>query len=77
MTKNGCSLSMVVSYTTGKPMEMKFQKIKIKNSPVPPPSCLTQKLATGPKMTQNGCSSSMFVSYTMTSCASKTEDIEQ
>ena len=28
MTKNGCSLSMLLLYTIGKPMERKFQKIK-------------------------------------------------
>ena len=28
MSKNGCSLSVVVSYTVGNPMEKMFQKLK-------------------------------------------------
>ena len=42
MTKNVCLLNMALSYTTGKPMERVFQKVRKKfdlpNSfPAPPP----------------------------------------
>ena len=52
MTKNVCSLSMMVSNTVGKLMEKRFQKVKKVDSPRP-------KLVLGPKMTQNGFSLSM------------------
>ena len=52
MTKNVCSLSMMVSNTVGKLMEKRFQKVKKVDPPHP-------KLVLGPKMTQNGFSLSM------------------
>ena len=47
MTKNGSSLSVAVSYTVGKPMDRRFQKVKKKRS-IPPISCPAQKLVHGP-----------------------------
>lgn len=51
-TKNGCSFSMVMSYTDVELMEKRFQKIR-KNQPAQPTSCPTQELVLGPKMTSD------------------------
>ena len=53
MTKNRCSISMVVSYTIGMAMERRFQEVK-KNLPAPFASCSAQKVAPVPKTTNKG-----------------------
>ena len=80
MTKNGCSLSTVVSYTIGNAMERRFRKVKINfdlSHPLPAPlknwswtqtlakiTQPTQKFVPGPKMTKNVCSLIIVMSYT-------------
>ena len=44
-----------MSYTTGKTMKRRFQKVKKAG----------EKLILGPKMSKNGCSLSVVVSYTV------------
>ena len=50
MPKNGCSLSIVVSYTNGKPMERGLQIVNVPNT-----YCPTQKSVLSPEMSKNGC----------------------
>lgn len=80
MTKNGCSLSMVVSYAIGNVMERRFPKVKINfdlSHPLPAPlnnwswtqklakiTQPTQKFVLDPKMTKNVCSLIIVMSYT-------------
>ena len=73
MARNGCSLSLVVSYTVGKPMERRFNKDqKVFDLPRP----LHDQLKIGPrpkmaqtilslKMSQHGCSSSTILSESL------------
>lgn len=61
---NGCSLSILVLYTVGRPIERRSQKYQ-KNWPAPPTCCPIKKSPPGPWMTKNGYSLSMDMPYTL------------